>query len=64
MVTLDLDTSHIINRIRLGLGASSNEAVAGTRLNNRQGLTLSGLSLTLPNGITADIKSLTTNKNQ
>ena len=64
VVTLDLDTSHIISRIRLGLGASSNEAVAGTRLNNRQGLTLSGLSLTLPNGITADIKSLTTNKNQ
>lgn len=64
VVTLDLDTSHIISRIRLGLGASSNEAVAGTRLNSNQGLTLSGLSLTLPNGITADIKSLTTNKNQ
>lgn len=61
-IALQIDPSKVIKGIRLDLAASSNESVAGTRLNQEQGLTLSKLSITLPEGITADIKDITTNK--
>lgn len=63
VVDLGLDPSKSIKGLRLDLDASSNAAVAGTCLNQNQSLTFTGLSITLPEGITADIKSLTSDTN-
>ena len=60
-LNLKLDPAKKISAIRLVLDATSNADVAGTPLNEGQGLALDGLSLTLPDGITADIKELTGN---
>ena len=63
-ITLSLDPSKKVSAIRIGLDASSNAEVAGTRLNKDQGITLTDLHITLPNGVTADIKELTQTNNK
>lgn len=57
-IDLTLDPGKVVSGIRLALSASSTEELAGTRMNQNQGLTLTDVSIELPDGITADINSI------
>lgn len=63
-ILLQITENQSIKGLRLDLTAASAQSVAGTPLNENQGLTLSNISLSLPEGITADLNSLTTGTKQ
>lgn len=54
-ITLNMARPVAVKGIKLNLKASSNDSIAGIHLNENQGITITNVSMGIPNGITTDI---------